>query len=84
MNKLNKYYKLLLFPTLSLLLYFFIDNSVKINSTLLMVQESKSAKGLGVLILINIGKWFLLLLLLLFGVLGIMMFFYRMIKDNDS
>ena len=45
--------------------------------SLLMVQESNSPRGLGVLILIYIGKLFLLL----FGVLGLGMFCFRIIKD---
>lgn len=65
---------------LSLLAYFSIDNSAKINSVLKMIAESKSSKALGIYILLILGKYFLLL----FGVLGLTMFFYRIVKDKDS
>ncbi len=73
---LSKYGKLLTFSILSLLLYFFVDNSDSITQTLQMVVKSNSHKAMGVYILLIIGKYFLFL----FGVLGLAMFSYRMLQ----
>jgi len=79
MTKLNRYSKLIVFSISSLLVYFFIENSEKINSVLTMLVASTSSKALGIYVLLILAKYFLLL----FGSLGLLMFFYRLVKDKD-
>jgi len=69
-----------LFSVLALLLYYFIENSSKINAILLMLQESNSKRGLGVFVLINLGKWFLGA----FGVIGLFFWFLKMFSKKDK
>jgi hypothetical protein len=80
MNKFHKYSKPLLFSVLSLLLYYFIENSSKINAMLLMLQESSSPKGLSYFIFINIGKWFLGA----FGFIGLFFWVFKMFIKKDE
>ena len=44
-----------------------------------MIQESKSSRSFGYLILINIGKWFLLI----FGIVGLLFIFIKTFKKED-
>jgi hypothetical protein len=79
MSKFRKYLKLLVLSILSLFTCFFVENSERINSSLLMIQESKSSRSFGYLILINIGKWFLLI----FGIVGLLFIFIKTFKKED-
>ncbi|PWG06805.1 hypothetical protein [Polaribacter aquimarinus] len=77
---MSKYLKLITLSITSLLLYYLVMNSERINATLVMIQESQSSKGLGILILIYIGKWFLLL----FGILGLLYFLFELLKQKKD
>ncbi|WP_397445360.1 hypothetical protein [Polaribacter sp. R77954] len=76
MKLLRKFGRLVAFSILSLVAYCFIHNSEKINTGLQMILESSSYRAIGIYILLVILKYFLLL----FGVLGLLMFGYRVIK----
>ena len=45
-----------------------------------MLQESNSKRGLGVFVLINLGKWFLGA----FGVIGLFFWFLKMFSKKDK
>jgi hypothetical protein len=80
MNKFNKYSKVLLFSIFAFFAYFFIENSDKINAMLLLLQESNSKRGLGVFVLINLGKWFLGA----FGVIGLFFWVFKMFNKKEE
>jgi hypothetical protein len=66
----KKSFKLLLISIISLLLYFFIDNSERINLAIVHIQNSHASRGFGYFILFNILKWFLVLS----GIISLMMY----------
>lgn len=80
MYKFNKYSKVLAFSLIALFAYFSIENSDKVNAILLLLQKSKSSRGLGIFVLINLGKWFLLA----FGIIGLIFWFLKMFVKKDE
>lgn len=80
MIKLRKYSKVIVYSLISLFLYFFFQKSEKINSIVLSIIESKSAYGFGYLILFNLLKFFLLL----FGIVGIVFFLFKVFTKNSK
>ena len=79
MNDYRKYVKVLSFSIISLLIYYYFENSDKVNAVISSVIESKSAYGFGYIILFNLLKYFLLL----FGVVGIIFFFFKILSKED-
>lgn len=65
---------------LSFLLYLFIDNSIKINSIIVSIQESESSRGFGLYIAIHLFKWFLLIFSIVSFVVILQKLFYK--KQN--
>jgi hypothetical protein len=76
----KKSFKLLLISIISLLLYFFIENSERINSTIVQIQNSGSYKVFGYFILFNILKWFLVI----FGIISLMMYLKIIFTRTNS
>ncbi|PQJ82675.1 hypothetical protein BTO16_08845 [Polaribacter glomeratus] len=81
MIKANKRsFKLLLISIISLLLYFFIENSERVNSTIVQIQNSGSYKVFGYFIFFNILKWFLVI----FGIISLMMYLKIIFTRTNS
>ena len=59
----------------SLVFYFVLTNSEKVNSTLLKVQNSNSNKAFGIYITLHLLKWFLLI----FGVISMVLIMYELV-----
>lgn len=79
MNKISfRTLKVFCLSIISFLLYFFIDNSNRINSILISIQKSNSSKGFGVFISINLLKWFLLI----FGVVSLFLVGQKVYKKK--
>jgi hypothetical protein len=76
----KKSFKLLLISIISLLLYFFIENSKGINSIIVQIQNSGSYKVFGYFILFNILKWFLVI----FGIISLMMYLKIIFTRTNS
>lgn len=79
MSSFKKYSKVLVFSVVTLFLYIFIENSDKINATFILILESKSAWGFGYYILFKLAKLFLLV----FGVVGLCFFSFKIFIKKD-
>lgn len=76
----KKSFKLLLISIISLLLYFFIENSERINSPIVQIQNSYASRGFGYLILFNILKWFLVIS----GIISLIMYLKIIFTKTNS
>jgi hypothetical protein len=76
----KKSFKLLLISIISLLLYFFIDNSERINLAIVHIQNSHASVGFGYFILFNILKWFLVLS----GIISLIMYLKIIFTKTNS
>ncbi|PQB07952.1 hypothetical protein BST83_12945 [Polaribacter filamentus] len=76
----KKSFKLLLISIISLLLYFFIENSERINSAIVQIQNSHASRGFGYFILFNILKWFLVIS----GIISLIMYLKIIFTRTNS
>ncbi|QVY64116.1 hypothetical protein [Polaribacter sp. Q13] len=79
MKKVNlKLVKVLGLSLLSLVFYFLLEHSNKINSIINTLQKSDSSKGFGIYLTINLVKWFLLI----FGAMALIVVICDLLKER--
>jgi hypothetical protein len=74
-----KNWKLLLYSLTALGIYFLFDKSPLFDGLLQKLEKANSTYAIGYYILIKIGGCFLLL----FGTLGLLLFFYHLLKSKN-
>ncbi len=72
--------KLLIYSILSLFVYFIFNNAPLFNGILEKLEKANSTNAIGYYILIKFAGW----LLLLFGIIGLFLFIYELLKPNNN
>lgn len=72
--------KLLIYSLLSLFVYFLFSCAPLFDGILEKLEKTHNSYAIGYYILIKIGGWFLLL----FGILGLTLFFYHLFKSKSE